>query len=72
METQKQIKEGLELKYKGHLITLKKKYKFISTDYPASQYIEGSIDGRIVADGFTKKEILSILKNKIRKDFQNN
>lgn len=52
-------------KYKGQLISFKKKYKYVSKDYPASPYYIGYIDGKEFARDFRKKDLLSSAKFRI-------
>ena len=45
-------------KYSGVVIQFKKKYRFISNDFPSSPYVIAIIDGEEISRGFNKKEAL--------------
>ena len=54
-------------KYKGHLIQFRKKYKYVSKDYPASPYIIGYVNSKEFSRGFTKGEVFNNIKRRLNR-----
>jgi len=52
--------------FKGSKITFKKKYKYVSKDFPSSPYIEAYINGKYYGTGFTKSALLKNIKRRIK------